>query len=75
MNGVTDAFTARLRELVQADAPGVIARIDALAAAANVNRRTVYDWIGGHTQPRASAVVAVAAFYAVTTDDLIGAGV
>jgi len=69
---VTDAFMDRLRELIEADAPGIIARIDALAQAVNVNRRTVYGWIGGETQPRASAVVAVAAFYGVTTDDLLG---
>jgi transcriptional regulator with XRE-family HTH domain len=72
MQVVTDAFTARLRELLDADAPGIIARIDALADAVDVNRRTVYGWLGGETQPRASAVVAVATFYGVTTDNLLG---
>ena len=68
---VTDVFTASLRQLIEADAPGIIARIDALADAANVNRRTVYGWMRGETEPRATAVVAVAKFYGVTTDELL----
>jgi transcriptional regulator with XRE-family HTH domain len=71
---VTDVFTARLRELIEADAPGIIARIDALADAVNVNRRTVYGWMNGETEPRASAVVGVAKFYGVTTDEMLKVG-
>lgn len=65
-------FAGRLSGLLDADAPGITERMDALCAFIGSDRTRIYSWLGERSMPSAAAVAGVAMFYGVSADELLG---
>ena len=65
-------FSTRLNELLRADTPDVIARIDDLCRSTGTDRARVYAWRRRSSLPSLPALRLVAEHYGVSADDLLG---
>ena len=71
INDLTKVFSDRLNLLVGERTFGD-KKISRLAAACDTDRARVHAWINGDGTPRVEALVAVAEYFGVSTDFLLG---
>lgn len=71
MHDVSRVFSDRLNLLLGERTFGD-KKVTRLAAACDTDRARVHAWLKGNGTPRAEAIVAIAEFYGVSTDFLLG---
>lgn len=71
MKEISQVFSDRLNMLL-GDRTFGDKKISRLAAACDTDRARVHAWVNGDSAPRVDALVAVADYFGVTTDFLLG---